>query len=98
MDEGAGFVYATRAGDDDRATPGNMRPLRGLAYAYRVTKDKGILRVLLKALDTGLNPEHQARDITQYRRCKGFLTVNLSCEEALALVERLGLWHDDRPD
>ena len=98
LDEEAGFVYATRPGDDDRATPGGLRPLPGLAYAYELTKNKEILRVLLKALDAGLNPEHQVADITRYRRGTGFLTVNLSCEEALTLVDRLGLWRDDRPD
>jgi hypothetical protein len=66
-----------------------MRPLPALAYAYRISGDEHLLDVILRALDVGLEPEFQGGD---YLTGKGFLTVDLSTEPALALVDELGLW------
>jgi hypothetical protein len=82
-----GFILTTK--DPARATPGGMRPLPALGYAYRLSGDKRLLDVILRALDAGLAPAAHGDD---YLTGKGFLTVNVDTEPALALVTELGLW------
>lgn len=96
VEKDKGFYYTPSLADRDKGRTTDLRELMGLAYAYKLSGDKKLIRIAQESFDAGQDAILKQLE-GGIMSGKGFTTLARSTPRFMAMARELGVWRDDRP-